>query len=417
MTFARDSDTIRTGDWIIVYSSRTSISSEHVQPGEEIQSRYGCFRHNDMLGKPWGTKLASTNGRGFVFLLKPTPELWTQALPHRTQILYLPDIAFITSYLDIKPGSRAIEAGTGSGSFTHALARTVGQRGHVHSFEYHEERFLKAQQEFEQHGLKEIVTVKHRNVYKDGFDGLEDEVDAVFLDLPAPWEALEHAKKAMRKSHQSRICCFSPCIEQVIRTCSTLSSLGFSNITMFETLSRTIDPTPAYGGGEAKGVEEAVRRIREVEGRKERRREGQIREAKRRREEKRRGAGGDPAAAPEERLPDETQAEEDDAEPDSKRSKPTPSSNTPADSSPAPAPAPAPAPNPTQGRKPRSEREFTMKTGAYGRGHTSFLTFAVLLPQEHASREEEAEGKEREKKGMVEKGEDGEGEGEKRMEE
>lgn len=99
MTFARDSDTIRAGDWIIVYSvrhslppflslwhslslgeqSRTSISSEHVQPGKEIQSRYGCFRHNDMLGKPWGTKLASTNGRGFVFLLKPTPELWCVA--------------------------------------------------------------------------------------------------------------------------------------------------------------------------------------------------------------------------------------------------------------------------------------------------------------------------------------------------
>lgn len=33
------------------------------------------------------------------------------ALPHRTQILYLADIAFITSYLDIKCGSRVIEAG------------------------------------------------------------------------------------------------------------------------------------------------------------------------------------------------------------------------------------------------------------------------------------------------------------------
>lgn len=33
------------------------------------------------------------------------------ALPHRTQILYLADIAFIVSYLDIKPGSRVIEAG------------------------------------------------------------------------------------------------------------------------------------------------------------------------------------------------------------------------------------------------------------------------------------------------------------------
>ncbi|GEM11236.1 tRNA methyltransferase complex subunit Cpd1 [Rhodotorula toruloides] len=386
MTFARDSHTIRTGDWIIVYSCRTSISSEHVQPGKEIQSRYGCFRHNDMVGKPWGTKLASTNGRGFVYLLKPTPELWTQALPHRTQILYLPDIAFITSYLDIKPGSRVIEAGTGSGSFTHALARTVGSSGRVHSFEYHEERFLKAQEEFEQHGLKEVVTVKHRNVYKDGFDGLEDQVDAVFLDLPAPWEALEHAKTAMRKSRQSRICCFSPCIEQVIRTTSSLSSLGFSNITMFETLSRTIDPTPSTG---AKGIEEAVRRIREVEGKKERRREGQIREAKRRREEKRRGGDGGAADTAEgEPLPDD--AGEDEL--DSKRQK----LDT-ADSTPAPKP---------RGRKPRAEREFTIKTGAYGRGHTSFLTFAVLLPRESREGATGAGGEEEEEEDKIE-GEEG----------
>jgi len=68
----------------------------------------------------------------------------TLALPHRTQILYLPDIAFITSYLNVIPGSSVIEAGTGSGSFSHSLVRTVGGTGKVHSFEYHEERFEKA---------------------------------------------------------------------------------------------------------------------------------------------------------------------------------------------------------------------------------------------------------------------------------
>ena len=35
----------------------------------------------------------------------------TLALPHRTQILYQPDISFITSFLDVKPGSKVIEAG------------------------------------------------------------------------------------------------------------------------------------------------------------------------------------------------------------------------------------------------------------------------------------------------------------------
>jgi tRNA (adenine57-N1/adenine58-N1)-methyltransferase len=101
----------------------------------------------------------------------------TLALPHRTQILYLPDIAFITSYLDIKSGTKVIEAGTGSGSFSHSLARTVGEEGKVYSFEYHEERFKKAEEEFRLHGLEDIIQIKHQNVYKDGFE-LVDEVDA-----------------------------------------------------------------------------------------------------------------------------------------------------------------------------------------------------------------------------------------------
>lgn len=74
-------------------------------------------------------------------MLHPTPELWTCALPHRTQILYLADISFIIWMLRVRPGSVLVECGTGSGSFTHALARTVAPHGHVHSFEYHEQRF------------------------------------------------------------------------------------------------------------------------------------------------------------------------------------------------------------------------------------------------------------------------------------
>ncbi|KAL8292158.1 hypothetical protein RQP46_001624 [Phenoliferia psychrophenolica] len=222
---------IEIGDLVIVYSNRDQIDALTVTAGKTLQSRFGSFKHDLMVGVPWGTKFSSSNGRGFVYLLKPTPELWTLALPHRTQILYLPDIAFITSFLDIKAGSKVIEAGTGSGSFSHSLVRTVGKTGKVYSFEFHEDRFNKAKEEFSAHGLDEIIQIKHQNVYRDGFE-VVDLVDSVFLDVPAPWEALAHAKTALRKDLQSRICCFSPCIEQVIRTVSSLTDLGFSDITI-----------------------------------------------------------------------------------------------------------------------------------------------------------------------------------------
>ena len=117
--------------------------------------------------------MLSTTENGFCYLLRPTPEIWSLALPHRTQILYMPDISFITSYLDIKPGQTVIEAGTGSGSFSHSLARTVGEKGTVHSFEFHEARCDQARLEFASHGLDGIIQLQHRNVCKDGFGNVE----------------------------------------------------------------------------------------------------------------------------------------------------------------------------------------------------------------------------------------------------
>lgn len=56
-------------------------------------------------------KMYSTDSRGFVYLLHPTPELWTLALPHRTQILYMPDISLILSMLEIRAGTVVVESG------------------------------------------------------------------------------------------------------------------------------------------------------------------------------------------------------------------------------------------------------------------------------------------------------------------
>lgn len=82
---------------------------------------------------------------------------------------------------------------------THALARTVQPNGTVRSFDFHETRFNIAKEEFEDHGISNVVKVSHRDVCNDGFgedvDGL---ADAVFLDLPHPWLVVKHACKAIK---------------------------------------------------------------------------------------------------------------------------------------------------------------------------------------------------------------------------
>lgn len=96
---------------MLLLQNRNSLLPLVVTPGLDLNNKFGVFRHSDFIGVPYGTKVASRNGRGFVYILRPTPELWTLALPHRTQILYIADIAFITTWLSIRPGSVVIEAG------------------------------------------------------------------------------------------------------------------------------------------------------------------------------------------------------------------------------------------------------------------------------------------------------------------
>lgn len=67
-----------------------------------------------MIGKHYGSQVWSVDGSKHMHLLRPTPELWTRVLPHRTQILYMPDIAFIVEMLEIRLGSVVVESGTQS---------------------------------------------------------------------------------------------------------------------------------------------------------------------------------------------------------------------------------------------------------------------------------------------------------------
>ena len=87
--------------------------------------------------------------------------------------------------------------GTGSGSLSHSIIRTIAPTGHLHTFEFHEQRAKVAEQEFKDHNISQYVTVKQRDVCADGFD-LDHVADAVFLDLPRPWEAVKSAKQALK---------------------------------------------------------------------------------------------------------------------------------------------------------------------------------------------------------------------------
>ncbi|KAE8717134.1 tRNA (adenine(58)-N(1))-methyltransferase catalytic subunit TRMT61A [Hibiscus syriacus] len=106
---------IRDGDLVIVYERYDSMKAVKVCENSVLQNRFGVFKHSDWIGKPFSSKVFSNKG-GFVYILAPTPDLWTSVLSHRTQILYIADISFVVMYLEVVPGWLVLESGTGSGS-------------------------------------------------------------------------------------------------------------------------------------------------------------------------------------------------------------------------------------------------------------------------------------------------------------
>ncbi len=245
MTFNTFRDVIEENDTVILYVSFNTMYPIMVTPTvvnkkgsiveNVFQTSYGALKVKDLIGQKFGTKVQLSNG--YAYVLFPTPELWTKTLPHRTQILYATDISFILLQLEAKPGSIVIESGTGSGSLSHSFLRTIAPSGHLHTFDFHQQRVELAAEEFRQHGLGEMVTVKQRDVCRDGFD-LDGVADAVFLDLPHPWDAIPHAKKALNSSKGGRICSFSPCLEQVQKAIVKMREEGFVEITTVECLLR-----------------------------------------------------------------------------------------------------------------------------------------------------------------------------------
>lgn len=255
---------IREGDNVVVYTSKEDIRHVKMTSKGWTNGKSGNWKHTDIIGQPFGAKGAFDTDK--VFFMRPSAELWTAgAVEHRTQIIYTPDISVIMAGLGIRCDSVVVEAGTGSGSLSTSIARVLdfASGGRLYTFEYNGNRARAALEDFSRNGLEAgKVTITHRDVCRDGFvlnPGLvltpegEDPMavlppappagaaavelaDALFLDVPQPWDALAAAKATLREG--GFICCFSPCMEQVQRTCEELRKLGFVALKTTETLPR-----------------------------------------------------------------------------------------------------------------------------------------------------------------------------------
>jgi tRNA (adenine57-N1/adenine58-N1)-methyltransferase len=229
----------RAGDLAQLVGLRHKHFILTLEAGAEFQTHRGILQHNDLIGKPWGSQVFSHLGAPF-FLLEPSLGDLLINLPRTTQILYPKDIGFILITMGIKPGQHVMEAGTGSGSMTIALASTVGDDGHVTSYEQRQDMQNLARKNVERVGLAARVTFKLRDI-QEGFD--ESDADAFFLDVPNPYDYIAQVRAAIRPG--GTFCTLMPTFNQVEKTLIALRKAKFAFIEVCEILLRYYKPEPA----------------------------------------------------------------------------------------------------------------------------------------------------------------------------
>ena len=228
-------DMIHEGDNVLLYLDERRTYLIRVKEGIPFHTHKGYLQLGELIGKEFGTPIKSNVGAEF-YAFKPLVRDYILKTRRRTQIMYPKDIGLLILLTGIGPGSRVVEAGTGSGALTSALANFVRPNGRVYSYEIREEFLKDAEVNLRRAGLADYVELKLRDI-TEGID--EEDVDAVVLDLAVPWLVVPHAHRSLRGS--GILASFSPTIEQVMKTVEALRGHPFAEVETVELLMRRMN--------------------------------------------------------------------------------------------------------------------------------------------------------------------------------
>lgn len=236
MTWKNYDRVSRDGDLVQLLGRRHKSHFIRLKAGAVFQTHRGEIRHDEMIGKPWGTRLYSHTDNPF-FLMRPGLADLITEIKRNTQIIYPKDIGYIVMVMGIGPGVHVLEAGTGSGALTTAFAFLVGDSGKVTSYEKREQMQNLARNNLTRLGLENRVDLKLGDV-ADGFK--EREVDAIFLDLPNPYDYIPQVKASLKLG--GFLGMILPTTNQVSKSLAALRGNDFAFLEVCEILLRFYKP-------------------------------------------------------------------------------------------------------------------------------------------------------------------------------
>jgi tRNA (adenine57-N1/adenine58-N1)-methyltransferase catalytic subunit len=219
MKLIKDNDLI-----LIIQKDRKYL--KRVMPDKTFHGKGGTINFSDLVGKQYGIKYGEYN------LYEPTMEdIIMYGLMRETQIVFPKDGFYIPFKLDLRPGSRVLEFGTGSGALTYIFSRIVGPEGTVVSCEKEDRHFRNAKKNLERFLDWKNVEMRHEDVLD--YNGAD--FDAAFIDVREPWLYFEKVRALMKES--GTVGMIVPTANQVAEILKELHR-GFGNVEVLEIMLR-----------------------------------------------------------------------------------------------------------------------------------------------------------------------------------
>jgi len=165
-------------------------------------------------------------------LVRPVQSDLQSNLKRGPQIISPKDIAWIVYKSGISTGDTVIEAGSGSGALTLALAQSVAPNGKVITFENHTRHFKIAKRNINMSSWNNLVDIRNEEL-NDDTEIIQS--SSIILDLPNPWELVPWAQKSIRLG--GFLICYVPTTNQVQKLIDSIER--WKEIETVEIIQRT----------------------------------------------------------------------------------------------------------------------------------------------------------------------------------